>query len=93
MRRTFAYDRAAPLDIQEVSVSDRAGLQVHTISYASSKGHRVSAYLVVPPGAGPFAGMLFAHAGGLDRNEFLDEALLLAKRGAVSLLIDGPTHH
>jgi dienelactone hydrolase len=92
VRRTFAYDRAASLDIEEVSVSDRDGIQVHTISYVSPKGGRVPAYLVVPPGAGPFAGMLFMHAGGESRNEFLDEALLLAKRGAVSLLIDEPTN-
>lgn len=92
VRRTFAYDRAAPLDIEEVSVSNRDGIQVHIISYVSPKGGRVPAYLVVPPGVGPFAGMLFMHAGGESRNEFLDEALLLAKRGAVSLLIDGPTN-
>jgi dienelactone hydrolase len=89
--RMFDYDRKAALDIREIGAEDKYGVTVHDISYASSKSVRVTGYLVVPPGKGPFAGMLFLHGAGQDRSAFLDEALSLAKSGVVSLLIDVPS--
>lgn len=86
----FDYDNKAPLDLQEKSVEQRNGAQLHDVSFASPKGGRVSAYLIVPPGKGPFAGIVFLHSGQWDRHEFLSEALLLASAGAVSVLIDAP---
>ena len=56
----FYYDSEMPLDIQEEAVSEKDGTQIHSISYASPKG-RVPAYLVVPPGDGPFAGIIFLY--------------------------------
>ena len=50
--RAFDYDQNAPLDIQEVLVEHRGDISVHDISYASPKGGRVPAYLVVPRGGG-----------------------------------------
>jgi hypothetical protein len=88
--RLFDYDSKAPLDVQEKLVEEHLGTQVHDISYASPKGGRVSAYLVVPPGKGPFAGIIFLHSGQWDRHEFLAEALLLAQAGAVSAFLDAP---
>ncbi|UCC53394.1 MAG: alpha/beta hydrolase [Anaerolineaceae bacterium] len=88
--RTFDYDPQESLDIQEVSVSDEeAGVEVHDISYAGTLDYRVPAYLVVPPGEGPFAGVLFMHQGFGSRNSFLNEAISLAEKGVVSLLV----HH
>ncbi|HWZ44220.1 MAG TPA: hypothetical protein VNW97_12140 [Candidatus Saccharimonadales bacterium] len=86
----FDYEQNAPLDLQEKSVVDRQGIHVHDISYASPKGGHVSAYLVVPAGKGPFAGIVFLHSGQWDRHEFLAEAQLLARAGAVSVLLDAP---
>ena len=86
----FEYDRKAPLDLKENSVDDRSGVKVQDISYASPKGGQVSAYLVVPAGRGPFAGVLFMHPDSGTRTAFLAEAVLLAEMGAVSLLIDAP---
>jgi hypothetical protein len=88
--KIFDYDNEAPLDLQEKSVEQRNGVQLHDVSFASPKGGRVSAYLVVPPGKGPFAGIVFLHSGQWDRHEFLSEAFLLASAGAVSVLIDAP---
>ena len=56
---------------------------------------RVPAYLVVPAGRGPFAAILFGHwmmkgSPFCNRREFLDEAVVLAHSGAISLLIDAP---
>ncbi len=61
LRRMFLYDRAMPLDVREIAIENRDGIQVHDISYASRKGGRVTAYLVVPPGKGKFAGIIFMH--------------------------------
>jgi cephalosporin-C deacetylase-like acetyl esterase len=93
--RHFDYDQKAPLDIQEVGVEQRGDVAVHDISYASPKGGRVPAYLVVPGGKGPFAAILWGHwympgSEFLNRKEFLAEAVALAPSGVVSLLIDGP---
>jgi dienelactone hydrolase len=88
--RLLEYDRAAPLDVKEVSAETRGGVTLHDLSYASPKGGRVTAYLVVPPGKGPFPAILFQHWGQGNRSSFVAEALLYARAGAVALLIDAP---
>jgi len=91
----FAYDRQAPLEVKEAGVEMRGGVAIHDISYASPKGGRVPAYLVVPSGKGPFAAVIWGHwynqgSKFLNRKEFLAEAVALAPGGVVSLLVDGP---
>jgi dienelactone hydrolase len=91
----FEYDNNAPLDIREASSEVRGNVTVHDISYASPKGGRVPAYLVVPNGKGPFAAIIWGHwywenSAMRNRKEFLDEAVALAPSGIVSLLTDGP---
>jgi pimeloyl-ACP methyl ester carboxylesterase len=93
--KRFDYDRAAPLDVREAGVEDRSGVKVHDLSYASPKGGRVPAYVVVPPGKGPFAAVIWGHwywgnSEFRNRREFLDEAVALARSGVVSLLFDSP---
>jgi len=90
----FDYDSKAPLDIQEAGVEHRGGVAIHDISYASLKGGRVPAYLVVPEGKGPFAAVLWGHwywqnSAFFNRKEFLEEAVALAHAGVVSLLPTG----
>ncbi len=91
----FDYDQKAPLDVQEAGVEHRGDVAVHDISYASPKGGRVPAYLVVPPGKGPFAAVIWGHwywlnSDFFNRKEFLDEAVALAHAGVVSLLTTCP---
>ncbi len=91
----FQYDAHTPLDIKEISVQSRAGVDVHDIIYASPAGGVVSAYLVVPNGEGIFAAILWGHwmmpnSPTANRSEFVDEAITLASAGVVSLLIDAP---
>ncbi len=93
--RHFDYDSSSPLDVQETNVIERSGVKIHDITYASPLGGRVPAYLVVPAREGHFAAILFGHwmmkgSPFRNRTEFLDEAVLLARAGAVSLLIDTP---
>jgi hypothetical protein len=85
----FDYDAKAPLNFQDTGVKGVSGISVHDITYASPRGGNVPAYLVVPSGEGPFPGIIFVHWGQGNRTEFLSEALLLARAGAESLLIDG----
>src|ERR1700733_13926017 len=93
--RHFDYDQKAPLDVQEVGVEQRGDIAIHDISYASPKGGRVPAYLVIPKGKGPFAAVIWGHwymegSAFRNRKEFLDEAVALAHAGVISLLPDGP---
>ncbi len=88
----FDYDASLPLDLQEVGVTDHDGVAVHDITFTSTvEGDApVSAYLVVPPGDGAFAGVLFVNWLGevrSNREEFLQDALTLAHMGTVSLLV------
>jgi cephalosporin-C deacetylase-like acetyl esterase len=93
--KQFDYDQNAPLDIKEGGLEKRGDVAIHDISYASPKGGRVPAYLVVPSGNGPFAAIIWGHwympgSEFLNRKEFLEEAVALAPAGIVSLLTDGP---
>jgi dienelactone hydrolase len=91
----FDYDQKAPLLIQAINVTKRGDVSVHDISYASPKGGRVPAYLVIPSGKGPFAAVVWGHwywanSQAKNRSEFLDEAVALAPAGVISLLTTGP---
>ena len=86
----FAYDPQAPLDIQEVSRRQEEGVTLIDLTYASPMGGRVPATLVVPDGAGPFAGMLYQHGMPSTRQPMIPAAMTYARMGAVVLLIDAP---
>jgi dienelactone hydrolase len=60
---------------------------VHDVSYASPKGGRVPAYLVVPPGRGRRPAVIYAHGSGGDRTQLLVPATWMAARGAVALTL------
>jgi cephalosporin-C deacetylase-like acetyl esterase len=90
MDETFSYNQEATLDIKEAGVEYKSGVSVHDFSYSGIKGGRIRAYLVSPPGVGPFAGVIFVHPGPGSRSSFLDEAIALAKANAICLLIDAP---
>jgi dienelactone hydrolase len=89
-KRLFDYDSQQPLGVQRKLLHERNRVKVYDLNYASPKGGRVTAFLVVPEGKGPFAGIVFGHWGPGNRTEFLPEAMLYARAGAVSLLIDYP---
>jgi beta-lactamase class A len=86
----FDYDAKAPLDVHDKIIEEFDGGTLHDITYASPKSGPVAAYLVVPKGKGPFAAILFGHWGNGTRAEFIPEAKLYARAGAVSLLPDYP---
>jgi dienelactone hydrolase len=86
----FDYDAKQALDIQDKVIEEFRDCTLHDISYTSPKGGPVEAYLVVPKGKGPFAAVLFGHWGNGTRAEFIPEAKIYAKAGAVSLIPDYP---
>ena len=93
--RHFDYDQRAPLNVRQIGVQHHEHGDVYDITYDSPKGGVVPAYLVVPKGRGPFAAVIWGHwywdnSSMRNRRQFLDEAVVLAQAGVVSLLTDGP---
>jgi dienelactone hydrolase len=87
--RIFDYP-PGPLDVRESGVQRFDGYSVHDISYASPVRGRVTAYLVLPDGAGPFPAILWQPGLNGGRGDQLADATALAAKGAASLLIDPP---
>ena len=98
-KSVFNYDGSIPFDVKVNSHTERGEVTVSDLSYASydpnfspSMHGRTVAYLVTPPGKGPFAGVIFMHwLGNVDNNrgQYLDEAVELAKHGVICLLPQG----
>jgi dienelactone hydrolase len=65
-------------------------IKIHDVSFASARNGRVHAYLVVPPGKGPFPAVIWAHGSGVTRQDLLPSATWFAARGAIGLVPDDP---
>ena len=75
-------------------MTDRSATVID-VRYPSATTDEVPAYLVVPQAQGPFPLVLFGHwmmegSPLRNRREFLDEAIVLARSGAMSFLVDAP---
>ncbi len=86
--RNFDYNAKAPLDVQEQLVAESDGLKYIEISYSNSRRWRVRAELIEPAGVGLYPGIIYFCSSQTDLNLFFDEARVLAKAGAVVMLID-----
>lgn len=86
----FAYDQQAPLTLEVLAEHTQNGALIRNITYASPRGGKVPAYLILPLQEQPQAGLIFGHWGEGDRTEFVDEAIVLARLGFVSLCLDAP---
>lgn len=87
----FRYNARSAVTVNEVSSEQRGDVTVRDITFSPAPGRETRAYLVVPKGKGPFAGILWVHWLGEEksnRTQFLDEAVELASQGTVSLLVD-----
>ena len=86
----FSYDRfTTPIDLKDNGVVNPGyPIAVHDVSYLSTTGGRVTAYLVVPPGEAKHPGVIYLHGSGGSRLDLLVQATWMASRGAVCLLID-----
>ena len=91
LRKLYEYDKSLPLKAEQTVLYELDGARVYDVTYDSPRGGRVTAYLVTPAsGTQPCAGIVFGHWGAGTRTEFLPEATLYARTGAVSLLVDNP---
>lgn len=88
----FSIDSAPPLDlrIDEATAEYIQGVRCVTVRYRSPVGGDVTADLFVPPGKGPFAGVLVMHGLPGRRQRIREVAAALASLGAVALAIDAP---
>jgi dienelactone hydrolase len=106
--RHWDYDETAGLNIKQAGSEKRDGITIYDISFSSPVGERgaavgpnggvITAYLVVPPGGRRFPAVIFGHwcmpgSEKKNRTEFLDEAILLAHSGVISLLPDHVSVH
>ncbi len=95
----FDYDKSIPFDTRVTSETQREGVTVVDLTYAthdpafsSTTGGRTVAYLIKPEGEGPFAGVIYLHWLGYtsgNRKEFLEEAVETARHGAIALVLQG----
>lgn len=93
---SFDYDQSAPLNVEVLGIEKRDGVQIKDIRFASPMGGRIAAFLVLPPESAPSGkhpGVLWVHwlephSQHSNREQFLDEAVALAKDGVISLLPD-----
>ena len=89
----FHDDARAPVRLRDRGrINHGYPIQVRDVSYAGARG-RVSAFLVVPPGKGPFPAVLYLHGTAEDRTRLVVPAAWLAARGAVGLAIDSAFVH
>ncbi len=87
----FNYDKTVPLDLHELGVEQRDSVTIRDLTFVGVKTP-VRACLVNPATPSPHAAILYVHWLGdpatTNRTEFLHEAVTLAQRGVVSLLVD-----
>ena len=108
LARHWAYDKNLPLEMSQAGVQEREGIKIYDITYKAPVGDRgslvgpnagvVTAYLVVPAGKGSFPAVIYCHwcmpgSERKNRTELLDEAIVLAHSGVISLLLDHVTVH
>lgn len=87
---TFAYDAKAPFELTVLAERVQDGVNVQDVAFKSPLSGKVSAYLIEPAEPQPGAGLIFGHWGEGNRGEFVDEAVVLASLGVVSLCLDAP---
>lgn len=84
------YDQALPIKFRETGIEQRNTITIHHVKYTDLNEQRVAAYWVTPASSGLHAAVLYVHPSPGNKDNFLDEAVMLAQRGATSLLIDAP---
>lgn len=88
----FSYDAAAPLGVKIVSERHEGSITIQEISFPSPKGGLINGQLMIPRAKLHRGGVLFVHWLGdpktTNLTEFHRDALTVAQRGNVALLID-----
>jgi len=95
LAKRFVNDRNQPAEERVSRVEGRPGVRIFSYSFASPVAGRVPGILITPDRRGRFPVILFGHwmmNGSPMKNhkEFLDEAVVLARAGAICVLLDAP---
>jgi dienelactone hydrolase len=87
----YDYDARAPLAFRDAGVVNHDyPVEIHDVSYAGD-GHRVGAYLLLPPKrGGRHAAVVYLHGSGGTRLDLVTFAAKLSLRGAVTMSLDVP---
>lgn len=84
----FTYEETRPFHLEsEPTKLGEDGVEVRDISFAGPSKNRLHGYLVLPSGAGAHPAVFYAHGAGGDREELFEEAVAMARHGAVTLAL------
>jgi cephalosporin-C deacetylase-like acetyl esterase len=86
LTEVYRYDRAASLNVQEKEMERRAGYKLSSVQFDLPKGGQRSGFLVSPDAPGRKPAVVWMHSSGA--MQFLGDAVLMARAGAVSLLVE-----
>ena len=86
--KLYEYDRAAPLDLKLTQRDSRNGYALYDVSYGLPTKQRADGFLAVPQGRGRKPAVVWMHSSGA--MAWLGDAILLARAGAVSLIVNAP---
>jgi len=86
----FDYDASLPLRFTVLGGQTQDNLRLVDASFQGAPGSTVTCTCILPPNPTHAPAVLFLHSGNSSREEFIPEALALARRGIVCLLIDAP---
>lgn len=90
-RKLFAYNVAAPLNLQKAVEGTKDGVEVSAISFDSPGGGRATGLSFDPvTRSDPRPGIVLMHGFGGNARNMAGIAQMLASRGAVVLAIDAP---
>ncbi|MFN7992916.1 MAG: prolyl oligopeptidase family serine peptidase [Bryobacteraceae bacterium] len=85
LKKLYEYDRTAPLKLEQKEAPSHGAYKLYSIKYSLPKVGTVSGYLVSPKGPGRKPAIVWMHSGGA--LQFMGDAVLMARAGAISLLI------
>jgi dienelactone hydrolase len=86
----YSYDASEPIAKRDNGVANsNYPIKIHDISFDGG-AERVPAFLLLPPGKGPYPAVIYLHGQGGDRLEMLYTASWLAARRAVALTVESP---
>ena len=83
-----AYDGSDPLGIVARGSAPDGTLTVRDIEFTGAKGGRARAYVITPPTSGPHPAMVFVAGSNQRREDIRAEALGVARRGVVALVLE-----
>jgi cephalosporin-C deacetylase-like acetyl esterase len=91
IERLGGFPERTPLESRTTGILERDGYRVEKVIFASRPGFHVTGLLFLPPGAGPFPGVLVpcGHSGiGKGEEKYQRVCIALAKQGMVAFCYD-----